>query len=126
MTKAPLDARVAIPLLSGAYATLGALRRGDHGELPGEAAEALSRALGAIREATAALTLACPDEQLSSLISVLEAGAVVEDETMDDMSPEDRASLEAVLDAGFADHREGRIVEGEELETRLRRLFAPK
>jgi hypothetical protein len=44
---------------------------------------------------------------------------VEEEDSLDDMTPEDRAELERVLDAGFRAIREGRVVEGDEIVRRL-------
>jgi predicted transcriptional regulator len=44
---------------------------------------------------------------------------VEEDSTLDDLPPDERAELNAVLDAGIADMRAGRVVEGDEIVRRL-------
>lgn len=45
--------------------------------------------------------------------------AVEEHDSLDDMTPEDRAELMVVLDAGIAAMREGQVVEGDEIVRRL-------
>jgi len=48
------------------------------------------------------------------------ASVVDEDTTtIDDLPPEERAELMAVLDAGIADMRAGRVVKGDEIVRRL-------
>jgi hypothetical protein len=44
---------------------------------------------------------------------------LVEEDTLDDLPPDERAELMAVLDAGIADMRAGRVVEGDEIVRRL-------
>jgi hypothetical protein len=72
----PLDPKVAIPILQGVNATLEALCNEKHGELTDDILKPLEQAIRAIREATAAILLATPDESLAGLISTLEAQTV--------------------------------------------------
>lgn len=44
---------------------------------------------------------------------------VEEQDSLDDMTPEDRAELDLVLDAGFQAVAEGRVTEGDEIVRRL-------
>lgn len=43
----------------------------------------------------------------------------VEEDDLGDLTPEERSELDAVLDAGIADMRAGRVVEGDEIVRRL-------
>jgi hypothetical protein len=51
--------------------------------------------------------------------TVLGVVVIEDDDSLDDMPSEDRVRLEAVLDAGLADIRAGRVTEGDEIVRRL-------